>query len=117
MSEGRGLGRVCEGWKGVLDVNSKTCGVGCRCICYVTTAASAVPPAQAVPLTVTSDARHTYHFYYCLFGNDIHSEPLGSLVSSEFQPERASVRFLTTAQWMGVFLAAQADFKVWSVGR
>ena len=69
-------------------------------------------PAQVVPLTVSAEARHTYHFYYCFFGNDIHSEPLGSLLPGEFQPERASVRFLTSAEWMGVFLAAQPDFKV-----
>ena len=77
---------------------------GCSLACF--------PPAQVVPLTVSSDTRHTYHFYYCLFGNDIHSEPLASLLPSEFQPERASVRFLTSEQWMGVFLAAQTNLKV-----
>ena len=67
---------------------------------------------QVVPLTAAPETRHTYHFYHCLFGNDIHSEPLPSLLPSDFQPERASVRFLSSPQWMGMFLAAQPDFKV-----
>ena len=54
----------------------------------------------------------TYHFYYCLFGNDIHSEPLASLQPADFEPERASVRFFTHSGAMMLFLAAQPELKV-----
>ncbi|XP_061585706.1 centrosomal protein of 120 kDa-like [Cololabis saira] len=53
-----------------------------------------------------------FFFYYCLLGNDITSQPFLSLLSPDFQPERASVRIRSSRDVLQNFLVQQPDLEI-----
>ncbi|CAG5917422.1 unnamed protein product, partial [Menidia menidia] len=77
------------------------------------TVAFATRLEQLVPGTSRLSAEDSgFFFYYSLLGNDITSEPFGSLLSPDFQPERASVRIRSSKQILLAFLSQQPSLQV-----
>lgn len=71
------------------------------------------PSPQLIPSTTKLSAEGSgFFFYYSLLGNDITSEPFASLLSPDFEPERASVRIRSSKQVLRAFLSQQPGLQV-----
>ncbi|XP_066499742.1 centrosomal protein of 120 kDa [Hoplias malabaricus] len=53
-----------------------------------------------------------FFFFYSLLGNDVTSEPFQNLISSNFEPERASVRIRSNEKLLRVFLSQQQNLEI-----
>ncbi|XP_037339530.2 centrosomal protein of 120 kDa isoform X2 [Pungitius pungitius] len=77
------------------------------------TVAFATKLEQLIPSTTRLSAEGSgFFFYYSLLGNDITSEPFGSLLSPDFEPERASVRIRSSKQVLRAFLSQQPALQI-----
>ncbi|KAL6114956.1 cep120 [Pungitius sinensis] len=77
------------------------------------TVAFATKLEQLIPSTTKLSAEGSgFFFYYSLLGNDITSEPFGSLLSPDFEPERASVRIRSSKQVLRAFLSQQPALQI-----
>nr|XP_040050626.1 centrosomal protein of 120 kDa-like [Gasterosteus aculeatus aculeatus] len=77
------------------------------------TVAFATKLEQLIPSTTKLSAEGSgFFFYYSLLGNDITSEPFASLLSPDFEPERASVRIRSSKQVLRAFLSQQPGLQI-----
>uniref|UniRef100_A0A3P8U4X6 Centrosomal protein 120 n=1 Tax=Amphiprion percula TaxID=161767 RepID=A0A3P8U4X6_AMPPE len=77
------------------------------------TVAFATKLEQLIPSTRKLSAEGSdFFFYYSLLGNDITSEPFHNLLSPDFEPERASVRILSSKQILQSFLSQQPSLQI-----
>ncbi|KAM4746472.1 centrosomal protein of 120 kDa isoform 2-T2 [Anableps anableps] len=77
------------------------------------TVAFATKLEQLIPSTKKLPADDSgFFFYYSLLGNDITSEPFHSLLSPDFEPERASVRIRSSKQVLQAFLSQQPSLQI-----
>ncbi|KAG7490110.1 Centrosomal of 120 kDa [Solea senegalensis] len=77
------------------------------------TVAFATRLEQLIPNTMKLSAEGSnFFFYYSLLGNDITSEPFQSLLSPDFEPERASVRIRSNKLILKSFLSQQPSLQI-----
>ncbi|XP_028269192.1 centrosomal protein of 120 kDa isoform X2 [Parambassis ranga] len=77
------------------------------------TVAFATKLEQLIPSTMKLSAEGSeFFFYYSLLGNDITSEPFHSLLSPDFEPERASVRIRSSKPVLQAFLSQQPSLQI-----
>ncbi|XP_041644369.1 centrosomal protein of 120 kDa [Cheilinus undulatus] len=77
------------------------------------TVAFATKLEHLIPSTMKLSAEGSgFFFYYSLLGNDITSEPFYSLLSPDFEPERASVRIRSSKQILQTFLSQQPSLEI-----